>query len=52
LGDGRNGPTGVTASAGVAAADDLEIEALLESADRALYRAKKLGKNQVQVEPR
>jgi diguanylate cyclase (GGDEF)-like protein len=40
----------ITASAGVAAAADLEIETLLESADRALYRAKKHGKNQVEVE--
>ena len=45
------GPRRITASAGVAAAADLEIDVLLESADRALYRAKKLGKNQVQVEP-
>ncbi len=51
FGDDRTGPYGVTASAGVTAAADLEIEVLLESADRALYRAKKLGKNQVQVEP-
>jgi diguanylate cyclase (GGDEF)-like protein len=51
LDDGRIGPHGITASAGVAAAADLEIEVLLESADRALYRAKKQGKNQVQVEP-
>jgi diguanylate cyclase (GGDEF)-like protein len=50
FGDGRIGPNGITASAGVAAAADLEIEVLLESADRALYRAKKHGKNQVQVE--
>jgi diguanylate cyclase (GGDEF)-like protein len=51
FGDGRIGPHGITASAGVAAAADLEIEVLLASADRALYRAKKQGKNQVQVEP-
>jgi diguanylate cyclase (GGDEF)-like protein len=50
FGDGRIGPRGITASAGVAAAADLEIEVLLDSADRALYRAKKHGKNQVQVE--
>jgi diguanylate cyclase (GGDEF)-like protein len=50
FGDGRIGPHGITASAGVAAAADLEIEVLLESADRALYRAKERGKNQVQVE--
>jgi len=51
FGDGRIGPNGITASAGVAAAADLEIGELLDSADRALYRAKKHGKNQVQVEP-
>jgi diguanylate cyclase (GGDEF)-like protein len=51
FGDDRIGPQGITASAGVAAAADLEIQVLLESADRALYRAKKNGKNQVQVEP-
>ena len=50
-GDGRVGPQAITASAGVAAAADLEIEVLLEAADRALYRAKKYGKNQVQVQP-
>ena len=50
FGDSSLGPHRITASAGVAAAADLEIDVLLESADRALYRAKKLGKNQVQVE--
>lgn len=50
FGDSRIGYHRITASAGVAAAADLEVEALLESADRALYRAKKQGKNQVQVE--
>ena len=50
-GDGHVGPQAITASAGVAAAADLEIEVLLEAADRALYRAKKSGKNQVQVQP-
>jgi diguanylate cyclase (GGDEF)-like protein len=51
FGGSSMGPHRITASAGVAAAADLEIDMLLESADRALYRAKKLGKNQVQVEP-
>jgi diguanylate cyclase (GGDEF)-like protein len=51
FGEGGIASPGVTASAGVAAAADLEIDLLLEHADRALYRAKKLGKNQVQVEP-
>jgi diguanylate cyclase (GGDEF)-like protein len=41
---------GITVSAGVAAAADREIPALLDAADRALYRAKAGGKNQVQVE--
>jgi len=48
--DGRRRPHLITASAGVAAAADLEIDLLLEAADRALYRAKEEGKNQVQVE--
>jgi diguanylate cyclase (GGDEF)-like protein len=50
FGDGRTSPLGITASAGVAAAANLEIGVLLEAADRALYRAKEHGKNQVQVE--
>jgi diguanylate cyclase (GGDEF)-like protein len=50
FGDGRTSPQGITASAGVAAAANLEIGVLLEAADRALYRAKEHGKNQVQVE--
>jgi diguanylate cyclase (GGDEF)-like protein len=50
FGDGRTSPHGITASAGVAAAANLEIGVLLEAADRALYRAKEHGKNQVQVE--
>ena len=48
--DGRDHLGRITASAGIAAAADLELEALLETADRALYRAKKDGKNRVQVE--
>jgi diguanylate cyclase (GGDEF)-like protein len=51
FGDDHIGSRRVTASAGVASAADLEIGVLLDSADRALYRAKRLGKNQVQVEP-
>lgn len=50
FGDGRTSPHGITASAGVAAAANLDIGVLLEAADRALYRAKEHGKNQVQVE--
>lgn len=50
FGVGRVRPEVITASAGVAAAADREIEVLLDAADRALYRAKKLGKNQVQIE--
>lgn len=48
--DGSTRLRGITASTGIAAAADLEIEALLEAADRALYSAKRFGKNQVQVE--
>jgi diguanylate cyclase (GGDEF)-like protein len=48
--DSRIRPHRITASAGVAAAANLEIDLLLEAADRALYRAKEHGKNQVQVE--
>src|SRR4029077_17973917 len=51
FGDSSMGLRRITASAGVAAAADLEVDALLESAAPALYRAKKLGKNKVQVEP-
>jgi diguanylate cyclase (GGDEF)-like protein len=50
FGDGRTSPHGITASAGIAAAANLEIGVLLDAADRALYRAKEHGKNQVQVE--
>ena len=49
FGEGHNRLRGITASAGVAASADLEIEALLEAADRALYSAKKHGKNQVRI---
>ena len=50
FGEGRNRLRGITASAGIAAAADREIEVLLEAADRALYGAKKHGKNQVKTE--
>jgi diguanylate cyclase (GGDEF)-like protein len=50
FGEDRNRLRGITASAGIAAAADREIEALLEAADRALYGAKKQGKNQVKTE--
>ena len=40
FGDSRNRLRGITASAGIAGAANLEIEVLLEAADRALYRSK------------
>lgn len=45
----------VSLSIGIASlktASDLPLEALIDSADRALYRAKELGRNRVEVEPR
>lgn len=50
FGFGRRRHYRITASSGVAAAADLESEVLLEAADRARYRTKKNGKNQVQDE--
>jgi diguanylate cyclase (GGDEF)-like protein len=50
LGDGRSRPRRVTASVGVASGEDATLEALVSAADRALYRAKASGKNQVVVE--
>jgi diguanylate cyclase (GGDEF)-like protein len=52
FGESRNRLRGITASAGIAGAANLEIEVLLEAADRALYRSKKYGKNRVEVEQR
>ena len=50
FGDDRTGPRGITASAGVAFGVGATVDELLAAADRALYRAKEHGKNQVQVE--
>jgi len=49
FGDGRTRPFRITASAGVAAAPDRDVQELLEAADGALYQAKALGKNQVRA---
>jgi diguanylate cyclase (GGDEF)-like protein len=50
FGDDRSGPRAITASAGVAFGAGIAVDELLATADRALYRAKEHGKNQVQAE--
>jgi diguanylate cyclase (GGDEF)-like protein len=52
LGGGE--PLSVTASFGVASIPEtaLDMEALIEGADQALYRAKRAGKNRVECAPR
>ena len=47
IGDGRTRPHHVTASLGVAASVDGSLDSLLATADKALYRAKRWGKNRV-----
>ncbi len=49
IGDGRSLPRRVTASVGVASAVETTLDDLLAAADRALYRAKRSGKDRVEV---
>ncbi len=46
----RNGPIAITISIGVACGNDASADALLAAADRALYAAKRAGRNRVVVE--